>query len=135
MQSGFRRETVGVVGSEVIPKWHKRPVFLARSPMVRRIYAMLELGATRRFPDPTCGASDSAFHYRMRFYGLCGLYIFLAGTIAGILAGTSYAGENTREIKCVGRGYGSAIVCLCSFLSPNRDQERLFFLRDDLQGQ
>jgi hypothetical protein len=67
MQSGLRRETVGVVGSEVIPKWHKRPVFLARSPMVRRIYAVLELGATRRFPDPTCGASDSAFHYRMRF--------------------------------------------------------------------
>ena len=44
MCRSFRRETVGVVGSKVIPKWHKRPLFLARSPMVRRIYAMLELG-------------------------------------------------------------------------------------------
>jgi hypothetical protein len=63
------------------------------------------------------------------------LYIFLAGVIVGLLAGTSYAGENTREMECVGRGYGSVIVCLCSFLPPNRDQERLFFLRDDLQCQ
>lgn len=78
---------------------------------------------------------DAAFHDRTRFYGLCSLYIFLAGVIVGLLAGTSYAGENTREMKCVGCGYGSVIVCLCSFLPPNRDQERLFFLRDDLQCQ
>jgi hypothetical protein len=44
LQRSFRRDIVGVVGSKVIPKWHKKPLFIARSPMIRRIYSILELG-------------------------------------------------------------------------------------------
>jgi GT2 family glycosyltransferase len=44
MQKSFEREKVAVVGSRVVPKWHKRPLFIARSPMVRRIYALLDHG-------------------------------------------------------------------------------------------
>lgn len=44
MLKSFEREKVAVVGSRVIPKWHKRPLFIARSPMIRRIYALLDHG-------------------------------------------------------------------------------------------
>jgi len=44
MRKSFEREKIAVVGSRVIPKWHKRPLFIARSPMVRRIYALLDHG-------------------------------------------------------------------------------------------
>lgn len=44
MQKSLERDNVGLVGSKVVPIWHKKPLFLARSPMLRRKYGMLELG-------------------------------------------------------------------------------------------
>jgi hypothetical protein len=104
------------LGDEEIPRsdlWgvgcgSRRTPGAARSDIVSMAHALFLLLRCRACIDEGC---DAAFHDRTRFYGLCSLYIFLAGAIAGLLARTSYVGENTRELKRIGCRSGSPIAC------------------------
>lgn len=56
MQETLLREGVGVAGSKIIPKWHKRPLLVARSEMVLGSYSMLDLGDDELASDRLFGA-------------------------------------------------------------------------------
>jgi glycosyltransferase involved in cell wall biosynthesis len=53
----LERDGVGVAGGRIVPRWHGRPLLLARSRMVLSAYSMLDLGTEEMAIGRVVGAS------------------------------------------------------------------------------
>ncbi|MCP5373093.1 MAG: glycosyltransferase [Hyphomicrobiales bacterium] len=98
LAAALAAEEVGVVGGRVVPRWHRPPLILARSPVVLEQYSLVDLGPDTRSCDKVVGANFGLHRSRLgteaRF-----------DTALGRRPGTLLGGEETdlcRRVRALG---------------------------------